>query len=150
MRSFSDKRSPVDPVAPAVSRRMAATRSRDNPGERALRSELHRRGIRFRVHYRVLEGTRRTVDIAFPRAKVAVFRDGCFWHGCPIHGTQPRNNAAWWRAKIDGNRARDRDTDERLRKLGWRVVRVWEHDARAADKIALIVGRRLQILKRRP
>ena len=150
MPSFSRKWNPVDAVAPAVSRRMAATRGRDNAGERALRSELHRRGLRFRVHYGVLEGTRRTVDIAFPRAKVAVFRDGCFWHGCPIHGTQPRNNAAWWRAKIEGNQARDRDTDARLRKLGWRVIRVWEHDTTAADRIAAVVSHRLQTRKRRP
>lgn len=150
MPSVSRRRNPVGAVAPAVSRRMAATSGRDNPGERALRSQLHRLGLRFRVHYCVLEGTRRTIDIAFPRAKVAIFRDGCFWHGCPIHGTQPRHNAAWWREKIEGNQARDRDTNERLRKLGWRVIRVWEHDARAATRIVAIVHRRLQALKSRP
>lgn len=64
----------------------------------------------------------------FPRARVAVFLDGCFWHGCPLHGTWPKNNAEWWREKIEANIARDRDTDRRLQELGWTVVRVWEHE----------------------
>jgi DNA mismatch endonuclease (patch repair protein) len=71
--------------------------------------------------------TRRTADIAFTRLKIAVFVDGCFWHGCPAHGTWPKANAAWWRAKIEGNIARDRDTNERLRAAGWHVIRVWSH-----------------------
>jgi DNA mismatch endonuclease, patch repair protein len=108
----------LDPVAPDTSRRMTRTAQRDNRKERALRSMLHRRGLRFRIHGRLLEGSRRTVDIVFARARVAVFIDGCFWHDCPIHGTSPTNNAAWWRAKIDANVARDRDTDARLVESG--------------------------------
>lgn len=107
---------------------MSRTAQRNNQHERALRSLLHARGLRFRIHARALEGSRRTIDIAFPTPRVAVFVDGCFWHGCPVHGTSPKNNAAWWRAKIDANVARDRDTDRRLREAGWAVVRVWEHE----------------------
>jgi DNA mismatch endonuclease, patch repair protein len=66
--------------------------------------------------------------MVFPRARIAVFLDGCFWHGCPLHGTWPKNNAAWWREKIEANIARDRDTDCRLKELGWIVIRVWEHE----------------------
>jgi len=120
---------------------MASTRGRDNDWERSLRSALHRRGLRFRIHCRIVEGTRRSVDIVFPGPRVAVFFDGCFWHGCPKHGTWPKNNAAWWREKIETNICRDRDTDRRLISSGWRVVRVWEHEAidTAADRISVAV-----------
>ena len=66
--------------------------------------------------------------MAFISAKVAVFVDGCFWHGCPTHATWPRANAAWWREKIEGNIRRDRNTDSQLRGMGWRVIRCWEHE----------------------
>lgn len=80
---------------------------------------------------------RRRADLVFPRKQVAVYVDGCFWHGCPVHGTWPKNNAEWWRQKIQGNQARDRDTDRQLRDAGWTIVRVWEHEAAgAADKVA--------------
>ncbi|WP_287118250.1 very short patch repair endonuclease [Mesorhizobium sp.] len=142
----------LDPVAPGTSRRMARTAQRDNRKERALRSILHRRGLRFRVHGRLLEGSRRTVDIVFARARVAVFIDGCFWHDCPIHGTSPTNNAAWWRAKIDANVARDRDTDARLVESGWTVVRIWEHEdlSVAADRIEALVRVDAHNAKTRP
>jgi DNA mismatch endonuclease, patch repair protein len=107
---------------------MQNTKRRDTPAELALRSLLHRLGLRFRVEY-PLPGLRRRADVAFPRRKIAVFVDGCFWHGCPEHATWPRANAEWWRAKIEGNVARDRDTDARLLDAGWRVVRIWEHEA---------------------
>jgi DNA mismatch endonuclease (patch repair protein) len=70
--------------------------------------------------------------------------DGCFWHGCPVHGTWPKANAAWWREKILGNVARDRDTDARLTQAGWTVLRFWEHEepVGAARKMARIVRRR--------
>jgi DNA mismatch endonuclease (patch repair protein) len=131
----------LTPVDERKSREMQAQRERDTGIERAIRSRLHARGLRFRVHRRLLKGTRREVDVVFPGAKVAVFVDGCFWHGCPEHGTWPRNNAQFWRAKIEGNVARDRDTDARLQAEGWTVVRVWEHEspADAADRIAAVV-----------
>ncbi|GAA5161349.1 very short patch repair endonuclease [Ornithinimicrobium tianjinense] len=101
---------------------------RDTAPEVALRRALHAQGRRFRVVYPVPGNRRRTIDIAFTRAKVAVFVDGCFWHGCPEHGTQPRANSGWWAAKLAANRARDEDTDRLLREAGWRVIRVWEHE----------------------
>ena len=112
----------------AVSRRMAATRGQNNAGERALRRVLHSMGLRYRLHRSLLLGSRRSVDITFSRAKVAVFVDGCFWHGCPQHGTWPRTNAKWWRDKIETNQRRDLDTNLRLSALGWKVIRVWEHE----------------------
>jgi len=122
---------------------MRAQRERDTGIERAIRSLLHARGLRFRLHRRLLKGSRREVDVVFPGAKVAVFVDGCFWHGCPEHGTCPRNNAEFWRSKIEGNVRRDRDTDARLKADGWTVVRVWEHEspADAAARIADAVER---------
>lgn len=71
---------------------------------------------------------RRRADLVFTRRKVTVYVDGCFWHRCPVHGTVPKSNTAWWIAKLDGNVARDRDTDDRLVAAGWRVVRAWEHE----------------------
>jgi DNA mismatch endonuclease (patch repair protein) len=76
----------------------------------------------------------------FPRKRIAVYVDGCFWHGCPVHGTLPTTNAAWWQEKLEANRARDRDTNQRLLAAGWTPVRVWEHEAAtAADRICSVV-----------
>lgn len=93
--------------------------------EKAVRSVLHRRGLRFRVNYRGLPGT---PDIAFTRARIAVFIDGCFWHACPIHGTLPKNNRDWWEAKLRRNRERDLEKDAALEAMGWLVLHYWEHD----------------------
>ncbi|RSZ65433.1 very short patch repair endonuclease [Corynebacterium hylobatis] len=93
--------------------------------ERAVRSELHRRGLRFRVNFRGVPGT---PDIAFTRAKIAVFIDGCFWHACPLHGTMPFNNREWWKAKLLRNQERDREKDAALEALGWLPLHYWEHD----------------------
>lgn len=119
--------------SPDALRRMRRQGQRDTKPEMALRRELHRIGLRYRVNRPVLPGVRRRADVVFTPARVAVFVDGCFWHGCPSHGTRPKANADWWAAKLAGNVARDRDTDARLDAAGWRVVRVWEHeDMRAA------------------
>jgi DNA mismatch endonuclease, patch repair protein len=120
---------------------MRAQRERDTGIEREIRSRLHARGLRFRVHRRLIPGSRREVDVVFPGAKVAVFVDGCFWHGCPEHGTWPQNNADFWRRKIEANVHRDRDTNARLEADGWTVVRVWEHEspAEAVARIAAAV-----------
>lgn len=106
---------------------MKSQRQRDTSAETALRSLLHRRGLRFRVHY-ALPNLRRRADIAFPGQRIAVFVDGCFWHGCPEHGTWPKRNADWWREKIQANRRRDAETAAKLKEQGWSVVRVWEHE----------------------
>jgi DNA mismatch endonuclease (patch repair protein) len=91
---------------------------------------LHARGLRFRKRLTIrLEGRRWTQpDVAFPRARVAVFVDGCFWHRCPLHGTTPRANSAYWGPKLDRNVARDHDTERQLLGLGWHVIRAWEHE----------------------
>lgn len=107
---------------------MVSQPRRDTVPELALRRALHRAGLRFRVQFQVPGKSRRTIDIAFTRVKVAVFVDGCFWHGCPVHGVSPKNNADWWQRKIDANRVRDEDTASHLEGLGWAVLRFWEHD----------------------
>lgn len=81
------------PSSPAVSDRMSHQASRDTAPEVAVRKLLHASGYRYRLNERVPHMSRRTIDIAFTRAKVAVFLDGCFWHGCPEHATQPKSNA---------------------------------------------------------
>lgn len=119
---------------------MQAVRRRDTKPELLLRSALHRRGLRFYVDRAPLPKMRRRADLVFPRKRVAVYVDGCFWHGCPVHGTWPKNNADWWRAKIERNQARDRDTDRQLADAGWAVVRVWEHEGpEAADRVAEVI-----------
>jgi len=127
--------------SPDARRRMQSARQRDTAPERAVRSELHRRGLRFFVDRAPLPSLRRRADIVFSRRRVAVYIDGCFWHGCPEHGTWPKANAAWWRAKIEANQARDRDTDERLAAAGWSVVRAWEHEAPGdiADRVVEVL-----------
>src|SRR5262249_39617381 len=105
--SAGPEMSRVPPSSPAVRRRMQATPQRDTPCELALRSAVHRLGLRYRVDWRV-PGTRRRADLAFVNTRVLVFVDGCFWHGCPEHGTWPKANASWWRDKIEANQQRDR------------------------------------------
>lgn len=123
---------------------MSSTGQRDTAPEIALRRELHARGLRFRVDRAVLPDRRRRVDIVFGPARVAAMIDGCFWHGCPTHGTSPKANASFWRDKITTNQRRDRDTNLRLAEAGWLVVRVWEHEdpVLAADRIETVVRER--------
>jgi DNA mismatch endonuclease (patch repair protein) len=120
---------------------MQSNRSRDTKPELALRSAVHARGLRYRVAAKPLTGLRRTADLVFPRAKVAVFLDGCFWHGCPEHHTVAASNATFWADKVAGNRTRDRDTDSRLADAGWVSVRVWEHEdpVEAARRVEEVV-----------
>ena len=130
------------PLDAATSARLRRQRRSGTKPEVELRRELHRRGMRFRVSHAGLPGR---PDVAFTRAKIAVFVDGCFWHLCPDHGTLPRNNREWWRAKLDRNVARDRAKDAALAELGWSVVHVWEHEApgEAADLVEAEWRRRL-------
>ena len=111
------------------SRAMSRQRRRDTGPELAVRQRLHALGYRYRVDHRPLPDLRARGDLVFTRARVVVFVDGCFWHRCPQHATSPRHNGVWWQAKLDANVARDRATDRRLAEAGWRVVRIWEHEA---------------------
>lgn len=116
------------PSSAGVSARMSRQLSRDTACEIAVRKLLHAGGLRYRLNVPVPGMPRRTIDITFGRAKIAVFLDGCFWHGCPQHATQPKSNADWWRAKLDKNMARDLETTEHLKAQGWTVLRFWEHE----------------------
>lgn len=120
---------------------MRSQREFDTGIEVMLRKLLWNKGLRYRIHAQVIPGTRRKVDLVFPGAKVAVFIDGCFWHGCPRHYSAPANNNDWWLKKITINRARDIDSFKRLRAANWRVVRVWEHQdlELAAERIEKLV-----------
>lgn len=120
---------------------MRRAKRRDTAPELVLRRELHRRGLRYRVDQPLPEMPRRRADLWFGPSRVAVFVDGCFWHGCPEHSTVPRANRQWWIEKIRSNVERDRDTDDHLARLGVLVLRFWEHDdlARAADLVEAAV-----------
>jgi len=118
---------------------MQKQRTRDTAPELAVRRLLHAMGLRYRVDAIPLPSLRRRADLVFRRAQVAVFIDGCFWHGCPEHGNpRPTANGWYWPTKIAGNRQRDADTDRRLAEAGWIVVRAWEHEppAEVAARVA--------------
>jgi DNA mismatch endonuclease (patch repair protein) len=123
--------------SPAVAAFMSRQRRRDTAPELALRRALHALGLRYRVHLAGLPGR---PDVVLTRARVAVFVDGCFWHRCPEHGVPPRSNAEWWRDKLARNVERDREVDHQLQRLGWEVVRVWEHEqpGQAAERVAAL------------
>jgi len=125
---------------------MRANRSRDTTPELALRRVLHGRGLRYRVHVRPLATLRCEADVVFTRQRVAVFIDGCFWHGCAEHRPLPRANRDYWRAKLTRNVERDRRNDEALRSAGWQVLRFFEHvdPEEAADIVeAAVAGRQI-------
>lgn len=114
--------------AEGVRRSMQSNRGRDTKPEMALRQAVHALGLRYKVSTRPIPKVRRTADLVFTRARLAVFLDGCFWHGCPQHHTVAKTNADYWATKVDANRRRDRQTDELLTDAGWEVLRVWEHE----------------------
>lgn len=132
------------PSSPEASHRMQRVRQKNTSAESVLRRELHALGLRYRIQIPVLTKPRRVADVTFSGPRVAVFVDGCFWHGCPQHATWPKKNAEFWRAKIVANQVRDRDTDARLRIDGWEVVRIWAHETPhvAASRVAAIVHAR--------
>ncbi|MBK3577786.1 very short patch repair endonuclease [Streptomyces sp. MBT65] len=126
---------------------MSRQPSKDTAAELAVRRLLHAAGLRYRVEYPVPGMARRRIDVAFTGARVAVLIDGCFWHGCPVHATQPKANAEWWRNKLDRNMARDRETTAHLVAQGWTVLRFWEHedpDSVAAQVSATVEQRRTE------
>ena len=123
---------------------MQANRSRDTGPEIALRSALHAHGLRFRKNLRVeVPGVKVRIDVAFPARRIAVFVDGCWWHGCPQHMTWPKANAEWWRSKIEANQQRDQRVTHGLAQAGWTVIRLWEHEPidGAAERVRAAVER---------
>jgi len=106
---------------------MLGNRNKNTRPELLLRRLVHAQGLRYRVAAKPLPKMRRTADMVFGPTRVAVFVDGCFWHGCPEHFVPPKTNPEYWEKKIGGNVQRDRDTDERLKSSGWLVLRFWEH-----------------------
>ena len=129
---------------------MRANRSRDTGPERAIRSALHARGLRYQLHRRAVRDVRSEADLLFPKERVAVYVDGCFWHSCPKHRVLPKANATWWKSKLQANVDRDRRVDAALAGHGWTVVRVWEHEPpeHAADSIeATVRAQRAQLIK---
>lgn len=129
--------------SPAVEATMRGNRRRDTKPELAVRRLVHAAGLRYRVDTKPLAGLNRRADLAFARAKVAVMIDGCYWHGCPEHGTRSQTNADYWRSKIARNIERDRETDSLLNAAGWTVIRAWEHEdpPSVRDRIVLQVRR---------
>lgn len=127
--------------SPATRAVMQGNRRRDTRPEMAVRRECHARGLRYRVDARPLATLNRRADLVFSRAKVAVFVDGCLWHGCPEHVTTIKTNADYWGPKIARNVARDRDTDRRLEEAGWTALRAWEHEdpSEVADRVEAAV-----------
>ncbi|MYX76262.1 very short patch repair endonuclease [Streptomyces sp. SID3915] len=109
-------------------RNMQAIRSRDTKPEQVIRRLVHANGLRYRVAAKPLPDLRRTADLVFRPAKVAVFIDGCYWHGCPEHYVPPKTNSGYWSDKVARNMARDHDTNSRLKEAGWTVLRFWEHE----------------------
>ena len=139
---------PIDDVASKIGR---ANRRTDTKPEVRLRSELHRRGLRFRKDFLIRVGEIRVKpDIVFTRLRLAVFVDGCFWHSCPEHGSMPSRNRGYWLPKLAANVDRDRRVDAALRASGWSVERLWEHEDVdiAADRIEAVVRRRTGEAKR--
>lgn len=129
-----------------VRRRFEGQKRKDTDPELQLRRVLHANGARYRVHYPVPGLSRRSIDVAFPRQRLAVFVDGCFWHGCPLHSVTSKTNTDWWQQKLAANARRDRETDASLADSGWTVVRIWEHELRsdpvdAAQRVLSHLGR---------
>lgn len=131
---------------------MQRTARKDNAFERTIRSQLHARGLRYRIHYPIPGLKRTTCDFAFTRMKIAVFLDGCFWHGCEIHPPSVKKNTDFWLAKIERNRARDGRATAHLTELDWTVLRFWEHEAvtTIVEKIAATVHAKKAVLSDSP
>jgi DNA mismatch endonuclease (patch repair protein) len=122
---------------------MRAIRRRDTAPERMIRTALHRRGLRFRVDYLIrVQGRSPRPDIVFTKKRVAVFVDGCFWHGCSVHARRPTQNASYWGPKIARNIERDLEQNARLEQAGWRVLRIWEHEPvdEAVERLVRLIG----------
>lgn len=123
------KRAPKASSA-AVRRVMQQNVGRETHPEKKLRSLLFRSGLRFRKDCSPVPDGRVTVDIVFPKQRICIFVDGCFWHGCPLHFEVPKTHSSWWQEKIADNRQRDVRQTRLLTALGWTVIRMWEHEVK--------------------
>lgn len=127
------------PSSSAVTAVMRGNRKVGSKPETQLRSRLHELGYRFRKNFQIHAGELRVKpDVVFTKKRLAVFVDGCFWHRCPVHGTEPSVNTSYWEPKLTRNVARDRRVDEALSRAGWQVIRIWEHEA--VEDAALVVA----------
>lgn len=137
------------PSSELVSAVMKRVRTKDTAPELALRKLLFAAGLRYRIHYKpkAIAMGRSNIDIAFPSKKVAVFVDGCFWHGCPYHGTIPKANENWWAEKLTSNRTRDERVTTQLIEAGWEVLRFWTHET--PGSMAASIMERLNTKKNR-
>jgi len=135
------------PSSPGRQHAMRLQRTRDTTPELDLRRALHRRGLRYRLHQRLLPGSRCSADIVFRTARVVVDVRGCFWHGCPDHDRRGTHNAEWWERKLATNVQRDSETEGKLNAAGWLVIVVWEHDdaEEAAHRIAELIRTRREV-----
>lgn len=126
-----------------ISRAMRKMHESGTGPEIRVRQLLFKAGLRYRVQYPVPGRPRRSIDIAFPKGKLAIFIDGCFWHGCAEHRNIPTHNACWWSEKIQANRKRDQETTLLLEQAGWQVLRFWEHDdpSLVLDAVFVFFGR---------
>lgn len=133
------------PSSQAAINRMKAVRSKNTAPEKALQTALRSKGLNFQINVKPIKYLNRKADIVINAAKVAIFVDGCFWHGCPIHGTHSKANPEFWENKIAQNKSRDLDTNYELKKYGWKVIRIWEHeDPELVSKMIFgIIKRRL-------
>ncbi|MFC9918254.1 very short patch repair endonuclease [Agromyces binzhouensis] len=146
MAAPADRGRPSWASSPATRSTMLGNRRRDTNPELAVRRQLHARGLRYRVDFAPPPTPRRRADIVFTRCRIAVFIDGCFWHGCPQHYVRPVTNADYWASKIERNVQRDSDTTARLRAAGWIALRSWEHEPpeAVADRVQEAVRRCIQ------
>jgi DNA mismatch endonuclease (patch repair protein) len=137
---------PVGASSEGVRKSMQSNKGRDTKPELALRRAVHALGLRYRVSARPIKSIRRTADLVFSKAKVAVFLDGCFWHGCPVHHSKAATNADFWAEKVARTRERDAETDRILKEAGWTVIRIWEHED--PEKAAMRVAEQVRTLRR--
>lgn len=125
-----------------VTKSMKGNKGKNTKPELLLRSQLHRLGLRFRIHYKKVSGH---PDIAFPSKKLAVFVDGCFWHRCPKCYKEPKTNTDFWRKKVQKNRDHAKIVESRLYEIKWCVIRVWEHNIKEdLDKVAMQIKQKIR------
>lgn len=136
--------------SPAVRNSMLGNKSRDTKPELIVRRYLHAAGLRYRVHTRPIKDWNRRADIVFPRAKITIFINGCYWHGCPKHYVAPKTNTIYWSQKIGRNVERDVETFKRLKAEGWLVIVLWEHEnleAKSEKIVSRVIRRRERLQK---